>query len=57
MTHYLLTVHGPSERNEFGNYDSKEQMEEAFSATGATRGPNGSRRRWRPASHARSSSS
>ena len=35
MTHYLLTVHGPAERNEFGNYGSKEEMEEAFAATGA----------------------
>src|SRR2546430_7303226 len=35
MTHYLLAVHGPTERNEFGNYGSKEEMEEAFAATGA----------------------
>jgi hypothetical protein len=35
MTHYLLTVHGLAERNEFGNYDSREEMEEAFAATGA----------------------
>jgi hypothetical protein len=35
MTHYLLTVHGPAERDEFGNYGSKEEMEEAFAATGA----------------------
>jgi hypothetical protein len=35
MTHYLLSVHGPAERSEFGNYGSKEQMEEAFAATGA----------------------
>jgi len=35
MTHYLLAVHGPAERNEFGNYGSKEEMEEAFAATGA----------------------
>ena len=35
MTHYLLTVHGPAERNEYGNYGSKEAMEEAFAATGA----------------------
>ena len=34
MTHYLLAVHGPSEIGEFGNYGSKEQMEEAFAATG-----------------------
>lgn len=35
MTHYLLAVHGAAERNEFGNYGSKEEMEEAFAATGA----------------------
>jgi hypothetical protein len=35
MTHYLMTVHGPAEMNEFGNYGSKEEMEEAFAATGA----------------------
>ena len=34
MTHYLLAVHGPAEMDEFGNYDSKEEMEEAFAATG-----------------------
>ncbi len=33
MTHYLLAVHGPVERNEFGDYASKEEMEEAFAAT------------------------
>jgi hypothetical protein len=35
MTHYLLAVHGPAERNEFGNYGSEEEMEKAFAATGA----------------------
>lgn len=35
MTHYLLSVHGPAERNEYGNYGSKEAMEEAFAATEA----------------------
>ena len=35
MTHYLLTVHGPAEMDEFGNYGSKEEMEAAFAATGA----------------------
>jgi hypothetical protein len=35
MTHYLLAVHGPAERNEFGSYGSKEEMEEAFATTGA----------------------
>jgi hypothetical protein len=35
MTHYLLAVHGPAEMNEFGNYGSREEMEEAFAETGA----------------------
>lgn len=35
MTHYLLAVHGPVEMDEFGSYGSKEEMEEAFAATGA----------------------
>ena len=35
MAHYLLSVHGPVERNEYGNYGSKEAMEEAFAATDA----------------------
>lgn len=35
MTHYLLSVHGPAEMEEFGNYGSKEAMEDAFAATGA----------------------
>jgi hypothetical protein len=35
MTHYLLTVHGPAEIDEFANYGSKEEMEEALAATGA----------------------
>jgi hypothetical protein len=35
MTHYLLAVHGPAEAGEFGNYGSKEEMEEAFATTGA----------------------
>ena len=35
MTHYLLSVHSPAERNELGGYASKEEMEEAFAATGA----------------------
>ena len=35
MTQYLLSVHGPAERtDEFGDYGSKEAMEEAFEATG-----------------------
>ncbi|MGO4597168.1 YciI family protein [Terrabacter sp. 2RAF25] len=35
MSHYLLAVHGPAEMNEFGNYASKEDMEQAFADTGA----------------------
>lgn len=35
MTNYLLTVHGPAETDEYGTYGSKEEMEEAFAATGA----------------------
>jgi len=35
MAHYLLSVHGPAEMGEFGNYGSKEAMEEAFAATEA----------------------
>jgi hypothetical protein len=34
MPHYLLSVHGPVERSEFGDYGSKEEMEAAFAATG-----------------------
>jgi len=35
MTHYLLAVHGPAERTEFGNYGSQEEMEAAYATTGA----------------------
>lgn len=35
MTHYLLTVQGPAERSEYGNYSSKDEMVEAFAATGS----------------------
>src|SRR5512141_248560 len=35
MAHYLLSVHGPVERGEFGGYGSEEDMEAAFAATGA----------------------
>ncbi|MDT7570742.1 MAG: hypothetical protein QOE05_916 [Actinomycetota bacterium] len=35
MTHYLLSVHGPVERGDYGNYGSKEDMEQAFADTGA----------------------
>ena len=34
MTHYLLTVHGPAEMDEFGSYGSQEEMEEAMAETG-----------------------
>lgn len=33
MTHYLLSVHGPAEMGDFGNYGSQEAMEAAFAAT------------------------
>jgi hypothetical protein len=35
MPHYLLAVYGPTEMGEYGNYGSKEEMEEAFATTGA----------------------
>ncbi len=35
MTHYLLSVHGPAEMEEFGSYGSREEMEQAFADTGA----------------------
>ena len=35
MTHYLMSVHGPVERTEFGNYGSREAMEQAFADTAA----------------------
>ncbi|WP_374454103.1 YciI family protein [Nocardioides sp.] len=35
MTHYLMAVHGPAEMGEYGNYGSKEAMEQAFADTGA----------------------
>ena len=35
MTHYLLSVHGLAERNEYGNYSSREEMKEAFADTSA----------------------
>ena len=35
MPHYLMSVHGAVERGDFGDYGSKEAMEEAFAATGA----------------------
>lgn len=35
MPHYLMSVHGPAVRGEFGNYGSQEEMEKAFASTGA----------------------
>jgi hypothetical protein len=35
MARYLLSVFGPTERTEFGNYPSKEAMLKAFADTGA----------------------
>ena len=35
MARYMLSVFGPAERNEFGDYPSKEAMLEAFADTGA----------------------
>ena len=35
MTQYLMTVHGPTDRGEYGSYGSKEEMERAFADTGA----------------------
>lgn len=35
MPRYLLSVFGPMERTEFGNYPSKEDMLQAFADTGA----------------------
>ncbi|KQY57348.1 MULTISPECIES: YciI family protein [unclassified Nocardioides] len=34
MTAYLMSVHGPAEMEEFGNYGSREAMEESFAETG-----------------------
>ena len=35
MPRYLLSVYGPTERNQFGDYASKEEMVQAFADTGA----------------------
>ncbi|HEY0118019.1 MAG TPA: hypothetical protein VGC04_04490, partial [Cellulomonas sp.] len=35
MARYLLSVYGPAERNEFGDYPTKEDMLQAFEDTGA----------------------
>lgn len=34
MPRYLMSVYGPAERNEFGDYGSKEAMLQAFADTG-----------------------
>jgi hypothetical protein len=35
MPKYMLSVYGPAERNEFGDYPSKQDMLQAFEDTGA----------------------
>ncbi len=35
MPKYLLSVYGPAERNQFGDYPTKEAMLQAFADTGA----------------------
>jgi hypothetical protein len=35
MTQYLMSVHGPAEHSEYGNYPSEEAMKEAMADTGA----------------------
>jgi hypothetical protein len=35
MAQYLMAVYGPRERNEFGDYASREEMEQAYADTGA----------------------
>lgn len=35
MPRYLLSVYGPAERGEFGDYPSQEEMLQAFADTGA----------------------
>ena len=35
MPKYLLSVYGPAERNQFGDYPTKEDMLQAFADTGA----------------------
>ena len=35
MPKYLLSVYGPAERTQFGDYPSKEAMLQAFADTGA----------------------
>jgi hypothetical protein len=35
MTQYMLSVYGPAERTEFGNYADKQTMDKAMADTGA----------------------
>jgi hypothetical protein len=35
MTQYLMSVHGPADYTEFGNYPSEEAMKQAYADTGA----------------------
>lgn len=35
MTQYLMSVYGPAERTDYGNYASEEAMNQAFADTGA----------------------
>ena len=35
MTQYLMSVYGPAEHKEYGNYPSEEAMKEAYADTGA----------------------
>ncbi|HEU5486498.1 MAG TPA: YciI family protein [Microlunatus sp.] len=35
MTRYLMSVYGPAEYNEFGNYSSQEEMDQAMADTSA----------------------
>jgi hypothetical protein len=35
MTQYLMSVYGPAEYNEYGNYPSEEAMKQAYADTGA----------------------
>jgi hypothetical protein len=35
MTRYMMSVYGPAEYDEYGNYGSREEMQQAFADTGA----------------------
>ena len=35
MPHYLMTVHGPAEMDDYGNYGNVEDMQQAHADTGA----------------------